>query len=174
MATCNPTPEPPRNLPKCRPTAGPADRRTKEEKELTKAFQERNEVSFSSRPKSKDFYVEFVTRCNPRLPPTDHRVTHGPAGGQWMATCNPTPEPPRNLPKCRPIAVPTDRRTKEEKELTKAFQERNEVSFSSSPKSKDFYVEFVTSYIIVQLYSILYAQYLSSTDAYSALHLLVM
>ncbi|WMV51095.1 hypothetical protein MTR67_044480, partial [Solanum verrucosum] len=30
------------------------------------------------------------------------------------------------------------------------------------------------SYMLFQLYSILHAQYLSSTDAYSALHLLVM
>ncbi|WMV37019.1 hypothetical protein MTR67_030404, partial [Solanum verrucosum] len=50
-------------------------------------------------------------RCNPRFPPTDHRVTQAHASGPWMATCDPSRETPRNLSKCRPTVRPTDRRS---------------------------------------------------------------
>ncbi|KAH0724928.1 hypothetical protein KY284_000793 [Solanum tuberosum] len=53
-------------------------------------------------------------------------------------------------------------------------QERNKVPSVPAPKSKDFSMEFITSYVIVQFYSTPHAQYLSSTDTYFALHLLVM
>ncbi|WMV29579.1 hypothetical protein MTR67_022964 [Solanum verrucosum] len=50
-------------------------------------------------------------RCNPQLPPTDRRVTHGLCWWSMVRICNLPQKPPENLSKGQPTPGPKDRRS---------------------------------------------------------------
>uniref|UniRef100_M1DRI2 Uncharacterized protein n=1 Tax=Solanum tuberosum TaxID=4113 RepID=M1DRI2_SOLTU len=111
--------------------------------------------------RSVDRYPQLQLSKAKRHPTkTDRWLVHGPSvrGRRWLRQI---------LTFYSPKFIRL--RAKRRKESTKPSRTRNRFSSIPALKSKDFSIDFVTSF-----YPILHARYLHSADAYFALHLFMM